>query len=82
MAKALSVDPIRLARFTNTARLFLPVLFFAAGYYISFYFHFLTVASLFLLLVNFFSRHIQKDHTLLSNLNYYLLHPPNNPSFL
>lgn len=67
MAKALSVDLIRLARFTNTALLFLPVLFFAAGYYISFYFHFLTVASLFLLLVNFFYRHIQKDHTLLSN---------------
>lgn len=67
MPKALSVDLIRLARFANTTLLFLPVLFFAAGYYISFYFHFFTVASLFLLWVNFSYRHIQKDHTLLSN---------------
>ncbi len=67
MAKALSVDLVRLARFVNTALLVLPVLFFAAGYYISFYFHFLTVASLFLLLVNFSCRHIQKDHALLRN---------------
>lgn len=67
MAKALSIDLIRLARFANTSLLFLPLLFLAAGYYISFYFHFLTVASLFLLIVNFFYRHIQKDHTLLSN---------------
>lgn len=67
MAKALSVDLFRLARFANTTLLFLPLMFFAAGYYISFYFHFLTVASLFLLLVNFSYRHIQKDHALLSN---------------
>ncbi|WP_417851489.1 glutamate synthase-related protein [Thalassoglobus sp.] len=67
MPKALSVDLIRLSRFANTTLLFLPVMFFAAGYYISFYFHFLTVASLFLLLVNFSYRHVQKDHTLLRN---------------
>ncbi len=67
MAKALSVDLIRLARFANAALLLLPVLFFAAGYYISFYFHFLTVACLFLLLVNFSYRHVQKDHALLRN---------------
>lgn len=67
MPKALSVDLIRLARFANTMLLVLPVLFFAAGYYISFYFHFLTVASLFLLLVNFSYRHVQKDHALLRN---------------
>ncbi len=67
MPKALSVDLIRLARFANTLLLFLPVLFFAAGYYISFYFHILTVASLFLLVVNFSYRHVQKDHALLRN---------------
>lgn len=43
MPKALSVDLMRLARFANTMLLILPVLFFAAGYYISFYFHILTV---------------------------------------
>jgi len=67
MAKALSVDLHRLARFANLALLTLPVIFFAAGYFVSFWFHFLTVASFFLLIVNFFYRHVQKQHTLLSN---------------
>ena len=67
MAKALTVDLPRLARFVNISLLALPVVFFAAGHYLSFWFHFLTVASLFLLLVNFSYRHIQKQHTLLGN---------------
>jgi len=67
MPSALSIDLHRLARFVNTSLLVLPLLFFAAGYYLSFWFHFLTVASLFLLIVNFFYRHIQKQHTLLGN---------------
>jgi len=67
MAKALAVDLHRLARFVNTTLLILPIIFFAAGYFLSFWFHFLTVASLFLLIVNFFYRHVQKQHTLLGN---------------
>ena len=43
MPEALSFDLIRLARFANTMLLVLPMLFFAAGHYISFYFHVLTV---------------------------------------
>ncbi len=67
MAKALTVDLHHLARFVNTTLVILPVIFFAVGYYVSFWFHFLTVASLFLLIVNFFYRHVQKQHTLLGN---------------
>jgi glutamate synthase domain-containing protein 2 len=67
MPKALTVDLHHLARFVNTTLLALPVVFFAAGYFFSFWFHFLTVSSLFLLIVNFFYRHVQKQHTLLGN---------------
>lgn len=45
----------------------MPVGFFLLGYHVSFYFHFLTVASLFLLLMNFSYRHIQNQHTILRN---------------
>lgn len=67
MPKALTVDLHRLARFVNKILLVLPLVFFAAGLYLSFWFHFLTVASLFLLVVNFFYRHVQQQHTLLGN---------------
>ena len=66
-SKSISIDLPRIAHFVNALLLVLPVLFFAAGYYLSFYFHFLTVASLFFLLVNFTYRHVQKDHALLRN---------------
>ena len=67
MATTLHVNLHKLARFVNTALLGLPLLFFAAGVWISFYFHFLTVASLFLLIVNFFYRHVQRNHAVLRN---------------
>ena len=67
MPQALRIDLHKLARFTNGALVVLPLLFFAAGTYISFYFHFLTVAFLFLLVVNFFYRHVQTAHTILRN---------------
>ena len=67
MATTLHVNLHKLARFVNAALLGLPLLFFAAGVWISFYFHFLTVASLFLLIVNFFYRHVQRNHAVLRN---------------
>ncbi|MGC9452931.1 MAG: FMN-binding glutamate synthase family protein [Oceanipulchritudo sp.] len=67
MPQALSIDLHKLARFTNITVYVLPVLFFAAGTWISFYFHFLTVAAAFMLLMNLFYRHVQTEHTILRN---------------
>ncbi|MCZ6673291.1 MAG: glutamate synthase-related protein, partial [Verrucomicrobia bacterium] len=64
---SLSVDFHRLSKFTNLALPVLAVLFFLAGRYLSFYFHFLTVASLFLIIVNFFYLRVQTEHSLLRN---------------
>lgn len=45
----------------------LTVLFFVAGRYLHFYFHFLTVAFLFISVVNFFYLRVQTEHPLLRN---------------
>lgn len=42
-------------------------MFFAAGKWLSFYFHFLTITFLFLTLVNVFYQYIQKEHVILKN---------------
>lgn len=67
MPRVLHVDLHRLAKATNAFVFTLPFLFFLLGYFVSFYFHFLTVAALFLLVVNFSYRHIQNEHTILRN---------------
>jgi len=67
MATTFHVNLHKLARFVNAALLLLPALFFAAGVWVSFYFHFLTVASLFVLIVNFSYRHVQRRHSILRN---------------
>ena len=67
MPQALRIDLHKLAHFTNGVVLTLPLVFLAAGTWISFYFHFLTVTSLFLLIANFFYRHVQTEHTILRN---------------
>jgi len=67
MSATLRVNLHNLARFVNLTLLVLPVICFAAGVWISFYFHFLTVASLFFLVVNFFYRHVQRHHAILRN---------------
>jgi len=41
--------------------------FFFLGYYVSFYFHFLTVTFFLINLLNFYFLHIQRKHALLSN---------------
>lgn len=64
---SLSIDLHRLSKFTNLALPGLTVLFFLAGEVISFYFNFLTVACLFLTIVNFFYLKVQTEHSLLRN---------------
>lgn len=67
MSSSLSIDLNKLAKFTNFAIPLFAVLFFAAGYYVSFYFHYLTVSFLFLSIINFFYLHVQTRHALLRN---------------
>lgn len=67
MARALHVDLHRLATTVNALLWVLPPAFFLAGWQWSFYLHFLTVASLFLLLVNLVYRHVQHEHAILRN---------------
>ncbi len=67
MPQALRIDLHKLAQFSNILLLILPILFFAAGTLLSFYFHFFTVAFLFLLIVNVFYRYVQTEHAVLRN---------------
>lgn len=67
MTLTLEVDLHRTARSVNIAMLILLPVAFAAGYFISFYFHFLTVAVLFVNVINGFYLFVQKRHTLLRN---------------
>jgi glutamate synthase domain-containing protein 2 len=64
---SLSVDLHKLSKFVNFCLPVLAVLFFLAGKYVDFYFHFLTVAFLFLSIVNFFYLRVQTQHVLLRN---------------
>ncbi|MBK1878077.1 FMN-binding glutamate synthase family protein [Pelagicoccus mobilis] len=67
MSTKLAINLHKLARFTNTAIPILATIFFLAGRYISFYYHFLTVPLLGLLLVNLYYLFGQKNHSLLRN---------------
>ncbi|MDE0768494.1 MAG: FMN-binding glutamate synthase family protein [Opitutaceae bacterium] len=67
MTGKLVVNLHKLARFTNIAIPLLTGLFFLAGLRISFYFHFITVAFIFLTALNAFYRFGQKGHSLLRN---------------
>ncbi len=64
---SLSVDLHRLSKFVNLALPVLAVLFFFGGRFLSFYFHFFTVAFLFLSIVNYFYLYVQTEHSLLRN---------------
>ena len=66
----LSVNLDRVSKTANAAIVFALIASAALGYYVSFYFHFLTVALLFVNLVNFYWRHVQKTHTLLANFGF------------
>jgi glutamate synthase domain-containing protein 2 len=67
MTGKIVVNLHKLSRFTNLAIPLLAGLFFVAGMRISFYFHFLTVAFLFLSLLNGFYLFGQSGHSLLRN---------------
>ena len=64
---SLTVDLHRLSKFVNLALPTLAVLFFFAGKFLSFYFHFLTVTFLFLSILNYFYLRVQTEHSLLRN---------------
>ena len=67
MAITLGVDLHKTSRSVNSALLImLPVTFFA-GFFVSFYFHFLTVTLLLLNVINAFYLFVQKKHVLLRN---------------
>jgi glutamate synthase domain-containing protein 2 len=67
MSMTLGVDLHRTARSVNITMLIMVPVSFSAGFFISFYFHFLTVAVLFLNVINGFYLFVQKRHTLLRN---------------
>ncbi len=67
MTGKLVVNLHKLSRFTNLAIPLLAGLFFLAGLRISFYFHFLTVAFIFLSSLNAFYLFCQKGHSILRN---------------
>ena len=67
MTGKLVVNLHKLSRFANISIPLLAGLFFLAGLRISFYFHFLTVAFIFLTFINAFYLFGQKGHSLLRN---------------
>lgn len=67
MSTKLAVNLHKLARFINVAIPTLLALFFLLGWQVSFYFHFLTIAFLFLALLNAYYLFGQRNHALLRN---------------
>ena len=70
MKSTFIVDLERMSRTANIGIVLLCVAFGIVGYFVSFYFHFLTVAFLLLVLLNAFWRHGQTSHTLLANFGF------------
>ena len=66
----LSVNLDRMARTANVGVVIALVGTLVLGYFVSFYFHFLTVSFLVLNLLNLYWRHVQKSHTLLANFGF------------
>ena len=66
----LSVNLDRVAKIANSGILLALVGSLLLGQFVSFYFHFLTVFLILLNLLNFYWRHVQKTHTLLSNFGF------------
>ncbi len=66
----LSVNLDRMAKTGNAAIVLALIGSALLGYFVSFYFHFLTVFLVLLNLLNFYWRHVQKTHTLLANFGF------------
>ena len=64
---AATIDLHKLAKATNLLLVLLALAFLAAGIYLSFWFHFVSVPLLLLTVMNFFYRHVQTRHTVLRN---------------
>ena len=67
MRTRLAVNLKSISYIVNASLPFFLCFFGALGYFVSFYFHFLTVTFLYLCLVNFIYCFVQKDHSLLAN---------------
>jgi glutamate synthase domain-containing protein 2 len=67
MAASLSVNLEKLAKLVNVLLPVTAASFFLLGHYISFYFHFVTVAFVMITGLNFYFRHLQRRHALLRN---------------
>lgn len=67
MSNSVHIDLHKISKFVNLAIPVFLVTFLAAGTFVSFYFHFLTVAFLFLTIANFFYMNVQKEHVILKN---------------
>lgn len=70
MKSAIAIDLEKLSRTANIGIVLLLGLFGLAGYFVSFYFHFVTVALLLLVLLNVYWRHGQTSHSLLANFGF------------
>ncbi|MBC8404314.1 MAG: FMN-binding glutamate synthase family protein [Planctomycetes bacterium] len=70
MNSSLALDLEKTSRTANGGIVVLLGLFALAGNFISFYFHFGTVAFLLLVLLNTYWRHFQSSHTLLANFGF------------
>ena len=70
MNSTFAIDLEKISRTANIGIVLLCGLFGLAGYFVSFYFHFLTVALFLLVLLNLYWRHVQKSHTLLANFGF------------
>jgi uncharacterized membrane protein YfcA len=66
----LSVNLDRVAKIANAGIVLALVGSVLLGHFVSFYFHFVTVFLILLNLLNFYWRHVQKAHTLLSNFGF------------
>lgn len=70
MKSTIAVDLEKVSSTANNGIVVLLGLSGLAGYFVSFYFHFLTVALLLLVLLNLYWRHVQTSHTLLANFGF------------
>ncbi len=67
---SLSINLEKISRISNTIPPFLTVFMFLCGYFVSFYFHFLTVTCIMATAINFYYRHVQTHHALLTNYGW------------
>ena len=70
MKSAITIDLEKISRTANIGIVLLVGFFGLAGYFVSFYFHFLTVSFLLLVLLNLYWRHGQTSHALLANFGF------------